>query len=86
LDSLVPNWKEVLLIINPNTLLKWHRQGFRLWWRVKTKSKQAQTRMTTEIIELIQQMAQDNPLWGAERIRGELMKLNIRVSKRTVQK
>jgi putative transposase len=84
----VPNWKQVLQIIKPDTLLRWHREGYRLFWKFKSRVH-AQTqpqRLSPETIALIQRMARENPLWGAERIRGELLKLNIKVAKRTIQK
>ncbi len=86
LASLVSNWKQVLLILKPDTLLGWHRQGFRLLWKFKSKAKSRKSRIDAETIALIKQMASENPLWGAERIRGELMKLEIKVAKRTIQK
>jgi putative transposase len=86
LASKVEAWKQALLIIKPDTLLHWHRQGFKLFWRFKSKAKKAKPKISEEAIALIQQMAKDNPSWGAERIRGELLKLNIAVSKRTVRK
>jgi putative transposase len=86
LASLVSNWKQVLLILKPDTLLGWHRQGFRLVWKFKSKPKSRKPRIEVETIALIKQMTSENPLWGAERIRGELLKLQIRVSKRTIQK
>jgi putative transposase len=83
-----PNWKQVLQIIKPDTLLCWHREGFRLYWRWKSRVRvQTQPqRLAPETIALIQRMARENPLWGAERVRGELLKLGIRVAKRTIQK
>src|SRR5689334_4071439 len=86
LASLVSNWKQVLLILKPDTLLGWHRQGFRLLWKFKSKPKGRKPRTYVETIALIRKMASENPLWGAERIRGELLKLNIKVAKRTIQK
>ncbi len=79
-------WKNALLIVQPDTLLRWHRQGFRLFWRRKSKVTSRSSKVPAKTIELIQQMALENRLWGAERIRGELLKLQIKVSKRTVQK
>ena len=83
---LVPSWKQVLQIIQPETLLRWHRAGFRLFWRIKSRSRQPARRLDAETIALIQRLARENRLWGAERIRGELLKLSIRVAKRTIQK
>jgi putative transposase len=67
-------------------VLRWHRQGFRLVWRRKSAPRSRPSPLATATIDLITQIARDNPLWGAERIRGELLKLGIRVSKRTIQK
>jgi hypothetical protein len=86
LASKVQTWKQALLIVKPDTLLHWHRQGFKLFWKFKSRTKKAKPKISDETIGLIKQMAKDNPLWGAERIRGELHKLNIFVSKRTVRK
>ena len=79
-------WRQALLIVQPETLLKWHRQGFRLFWKYRSKPKSAQAKVAAETIALIKEMARNNRLWGAERIRGELLKLDIRVCKRTIQK
>ncbi len=81
-----PFWRQALLIIQPDTLLRWHRRLFRLVWRRKSKPKTPQTRITPEIIVLIKQMRSENITWGAERIRGELLKLGIKISKRTIQR
>jgi transposase InsO family protein len=86
LSALVRNWKQLLLIAQPETLLRWHRQGFKLLWKIKSKAPTREPKVPAETIALIQQMARDNPLWGAERIRGELLKLHISVAKRTIQK
>jgi transposase InsO family protein len=80
------HWKDALAIVKPDTLLGWHRQGFRLYWRRKSRTTIRQPRIAQETIDLIKQMAVENRLWGAKRIRGELRKLGIRVSKRTVQR
>jgi putative transposase len=86
LASRLRTWASALLIVQPETVLRWHRQGFRLFWRRRSAPRSRPSPLATETIELIRQMARDNPLWGAERIRGELLKLGIRVSKRTIQK
>jgi putative transposase len=82
----VRTWRQALLIVQPETLLTWHRQGFRFFWRHKSKTKSTQAKVAAETIALIKQMARDNRLWGAERLRGELLKLGIHVCKRTIQK
>ena len=88
LANWVPNWKQVLQIIQPDTLLRWHRAGFRLFWKLKLRRpvQMQPKRLAPETIALIERMARENRLWGAERIRGELLKLNIQVAKRTIQK
>lgn len=77
-------WKQALHIVQPATLLSWHRELFRFYWRRKSKSSQIKPKISPETIELIRKMAKENHLWGAERIRGELLKLGIRVCKRTI--
>lgn len=83
----VPAWKDALLIVQPDTLLRWHRAGVRLLllWRAKAGATPPR-RLPAEMIALIREMARDNRLWGAERSRGELLKLGVRVSERTIQK
>jgi putative transposase len=75
-----------LLLVKPDTLKKWHREGFRLYWRRKSKGISRKPRISPEAIVLIQQMAVENRTWGAKRIRDELRKLGHRVNKRTVRK
>ena len=81
-------WRQALLLVQPDTLLRWHRQLFRGFWRRKSRPRSAARTPRTPpgTIALIREMAAANPLWGAERIRGELLKLDIRVAKWTVQK
>jgi putative transposase len=74
------------LIVQPDTLLGFHRELFRLVWKHKSKAHAHQPKVASETIALIRQMAKENRLWGAERIRGELLKLGIHVCKRTIQK
>ncbi|MCC7360113.1 MAG: hypothetical protein IT317_11580 [Anaerolineales bacterium] len=84
----VPNWRQVLQIIQPDTLLRWHREGLQLFWKLKSRRPEPiqPQRPASETVALIERMARENPLRGAERIRGELLKLNLKVSKRTIQK
>jgi putative transposase len=79
-------WNQAIHIIQPDTLLRWHRDLFHLYWRHISKNRQKIQRISSETIQLLYQMIQDNQLWGAERIRGELLKLGITLSKRTIQK
>jgi len=86
LASMVQTWKQALFIVQPETLLRWHRQGFKLFWKYKSRAASLKPRISQETVALIKEMAKDNRLWGAERIRGELLKVGIRVCKRTIQK
>jgi hypothetical protein len=79
-------WRQVLWIVQPATLLRWHRAAFRLFWRHKSQAPRRPERIAPETIVLIRQMARENRLWGAERIRGELLKLGMQVAKRTIQR
>ncbi len=76
-------WKQAIHIVQPDTLLRWHRELFGMYWRKKSQGK---PKITAETIALIEKIAKENQLWGAERIRGELLKLGLVVSKRTIQK
>jgi transposase InsO family protein len=87
LARFLSRWREALLLVKPETVLRWHRAGFRLFWRRKSRSAGLrEPRLALDFIALIKRMAAENRLWGAERIRGELLKLGIRVAKRTVQR
>ena len=78
-------WKDALVNVTPKTFIGWHRAGFRLFWRWKSRS--GRPPIPLELRALIRQMARDNPGWGEERIANELLlKLGIRVSPRTVRK
>jgi putative transposase len=78
------NWRDALVVVQPQTLIRWRRQGFRLFWRWKSRS--GRPPIPAELRALIRTMAQDNPIWGEERIANELLlKLGIRVSPRTVR-
>ena len=77
-------WKDVLVIVKPDTVVKWHRAGFRLYWRWKSRSRGGRPRIAEEIRVLIRRLAQENPDWGAPRIHGELQKLGFVVSERTI--
>ncbi len=85
LASRVRDWRNALLIVKPETLLRWHRQGFHLFWRAKSKGQGRKPRISEETIALIKRMAVDNRRWGTKRIRGELLKLGLRVNKGTIR-
>jgi putative transposase len=80
------HWSQHVVVVRPETVLRWHRQGWKLFWRWKSRARLGRPRLRTEVRGLIATMARDNPLWGSERIRGELLKLGITVSKRSVQR
>jgi transposase InsO family protein len=86
LARLTRYWQNALHIVQPDTLLRWHRALFRLYWRRKSRNRKRQPRIPQETIDLIKELAGANRLWGAERIHGELLKLGIKVSKRTIQR
>ncbi len=69
-------WKQALHIIKPDTLLHWHRELFRFYWRQESKRGQNKPKISPGTIELIRKIAKENHLWGADRIRGELLKLD----------
>jgi putative transposase len=85
LASRVRDWRNAPMIVKPKTLLRWHRQGFHLFWKAKSKGQARKPRISEETIALIKRMAIDNRRWGTKRIRGELLKLGIRVNKGTIR-
>jgi putative transposase len=86
LSRMVRAWKQALFLVQPETLLRWHRELFRMFWKRKSRTHSRKSKLSPETIRLIREMTANNRLWGAQRIRGELLKLDIRVSKRTIQK
>jgi hypothetical protein len=77
---------QVLTIIQPETLVRWHRAGFRRYWRWKSRPLGGRPRIDTELSALIRQMSTENQLWGAPRIHGELLKLGFSVAQSSVAK
>jgi putative transposase len=69
----VQAWKQTLFIIQPETLLRWHREAFRFYWKHKSKAHSHKPKLAAETITLIREMATENRLWGAERIRGGII-------------
>ena len=86
LYRLAPGVLDALKIIRPATLLRWHRAGFRAYWRWKSRSLGGRPSIPADIRRLIHEMSIANPLWGAPRIHGELLKLGIDVGQTTVAK
>jgi transposase InsO family protein len=81
-----PSILQVLTIIRPETLLRWHRAGFRCYWRWKSRRRGGRPPVKTELRALIRRMSIENPLWGAPRIHGELLKLGFDVAQSSVAK
>jgi len=79
------NWRNALIVVQPDTVIRWHKKGFKLFWRFKSrKTGSGRPPFEPETRKLIEDMAKTNPLWGAPRIHGELLKLGIDISERTV--
>ena len=73
-------------VVQPDTILRWHRAGFRAYWRWKSHGRSGRPRVGRELRELIRRMSKENPLWGAPRIHGELLKLGFAIAESTVSK
>src|SRR5947208_9008265 len=73
-------------MVRPETVVGWHRQGFRHYWAWKSRRRRGRPAIRTELRDLIRRMSRANPLWGAPRIHGELLKLGLTVSQATVSK
>jgi hypothetical protein len=84
LYRLWPRCLEVMVLVKPAPVIQWRRQGFRLFWRWRSRSGRRSGR--ARLRDLIRQVSSANPLWGAPRIHGELLKLGIEVSQATVAK
>src|ERR1700737_4824611 len=81
-----PSILQVLTIVRPETLVRWHRAGFRRYWRWQLNARGGRPQIQTELRVLIRQMSMENPLWGAPRIHGELLKLGFQVAQSSVAK
>ena len=86
LYRLFPRVLDALAIVRPATVIKWHRAGFRLYWRWKSRPRRGRPPVPLEIRRLIREMSIANPLWGAPRIHGELLKLGIAIGQTSVAK
>ena len=91
---IVPDWRRHLILVRPETVVRWHRAGWRVWWRWRSRPGglwsaargPGRPRLDADVRRLIVRMARENPLWGSERIRGALSRLGIEVSARTVRR
>ena len=86
LSRLWKGWRSSLRVARPETVVGWHRQGFRCYWAWKSRRRRGRFGIAMELRELIRRMSRANPLWGAPRIHGELLKLGLTVSQATVSK
>lgn len=84
LSRLYTGWEKAFLLFQTDTLIRWHKQEFKLFWRMKSKNKGGRNRIDPDLKALIIQMAKENPLWGAPRIHGELLKIGFDISQATV--
>src|SRR6266481_4807853 len=84
LYRLYPSLLDAIIIVQPETLLRWHRRGFRAYWRWKSRHVGGRPRIDSEMRALIRRMSSENPLWGAPRIHGELLMLGIEVAESSV--
>jgi putative transposase len=81
------DWRKPLTLVQPETVIRWHKKGFRHYWRWKSRPRWlGRPKIPRDVRELIRKVSQENPLWGAPRIHGELLKLGIEVSQATVSK
>src|SRR6266545_3791293 len=81
-----PDIGNTVAIIRPETVIRWHRRGFRAWWRWKSRNPGGRPKIDRELRDLVRRMCEENPLWGAPRIHGELLKLGFTVAQSTVSK
>jgi putative transposase len=81
------DWRDGLFVVKPDTVVRWHRMGFKLYWRWKSRNrKRGRPHVSRQLVALIRKMSLSNPLWGAPRIHGELLKLGIDLAQSTISK
>jgi transposase InsO family protein len=81
-----PNLLDTVQVVEPGTILRWHRAGFKAFWRWKSRSRAGRPKIDRGLRDLIQRISRENPLWGAPRIHGELLMLGFEVAQSTVSK
>ena len=86
MTKLWPSLLGAVQVVQPETILRWHRAGFRMFWRWKSRHRAGRPRIDRGLRDLIQRMSRENPLWGASRIHGELLMLGFEVAQSTVSK
>jgi transposase InsO family protein len=86
MTRLWPNLRGMAQVVQPETILRWHRAGFKVFWRWKSRNRAGRPKIDRGLRDLIQRMSRENPLWGASRIHGELLMLGFEVAQSTVSK
>ncbi len=87
LRRLWPKWRQVLVLVKPETVLRWHRLGFRAFWRWRSRPRQpGRSKIDPKLHNLIRRMVRENPTWGAPRIHAELRLLGLEVAERTISR
>jgi hypothetical protein len=86
MTRLWPSLLGLARVVEPATILRWHRAGFRSYWRWKSRKRAGRPRINRELRDFIRRMSRENPLWGAPRIHGELLKLGFELAESTVSK
>jgi transposase InsO family protein len=86
LRRLWPDWQNALILVKPETVIGWHRKGFRLYWTSESRNRGGRPPIDAEIRTLIRRMVRENPTWGAPRIHGELLKLGFEVGQTSVSR
>ena len=81
-----PSLLGLVRVVQPDTILRWHRAGFRAYWRWRSRGRPGRPKIERELRDLIRRMSKENPLWGAPRIHGELLKLGFEIAELTVSK
>ena len=82
----LPDWHSGLILVKPQTVIGWHRRGFKLYWSWKSRNRGGRPPIDAQIRTLIRRIAGENPTWGAPRIHGELLKLGFEVAEATVSR
>lgn len=86
-SSIWDRWTDALILVKPETAVGWHRAGFRLYWRFRSRvSGLGRRKIGVEVRDAIKRMARENPMWGAPKIHGELLELGFTISERTVSR
>ena len=86
LRRFVRGWRDMLYVVQPETVIRWHRNGFRYYWKKRSNATPGRPPIGRDVIALIKRLSTENPLWGAPRVQSELRLLGHRVGETTVAK